>query len=244
MPVLPPIFNRRALPLWLVNCSLLAVDCCFAAGEATTFRRPMDRIASLDPAQAVSVYASHAVALAYETLLRHAPAPPPYAPAPALAGLPEVSEDGLTLVFTLNPAARFWPDPCLPEDGRPLTAHDVVYTFKRLCDKRGDAASDWILLDRVRGMRDFADATPALAEDAPYPELDSLRALDDHTLQILLARPSPELPWLLTLPSTGIVPHEAVAFYKNRFGGGPPRRGAGPPPAGGGHPREGVGAGP
>ncbi|MCL1887783.1 MAG: ABC transporter substrate-binding protein [Kiritimatiellaeota bacterium] len=187
--------------------------------RAAAFRRPMERVSSLDPAQSVAVYSSHAVALVYETLLRYAPGPPPYTLEPALAtALPEVSDDGLTLTFTLDPAARFWPDPCLPEGGRPLLAHDVVYTLKRLCDKRGDAPSDWILLDRVRGMRAFADATAALPPDAPYPEFESLRALDDHTVRILLARPSPELPWLLTLPSTGVVPHEAVAFYKNRFG--------------------------
>ena len=187
--------------------------------SAATFRRPMERIASLDPAQSVSIYSSHAVALVYETLLRYKPAPPPYALEPALAtALPDISDDGLTLTFSINPAARFWPDPCLPEGGRPLTAHDVVYTFKRLCDKRGTAESDWILLDRVRGMKAFAEATRTLAESAPYPELDSLRALDDHTLQIILERPAPELLWLLTLPATGIVPHEAVAFYKNRFG--------------------------
>jgi len=165
------------------------------------------------------VYSSHAVALVYEPLLRYAPGPPPYTLEPALANaLPEVSEDGLTLTFSLNPGARFWPDPCLPEGGRPVTAHDVVYSFKRLCDKRGAAASDWILLDRVRGMREFAASTAELAPGAPYPGLDSLRALDDRTLQIILTQPSPELPWLLTLPSTAIVPHEAVAFYKTRFG--------------------------
>ncbi len=178
----------------------------------------MERIASLDPAQSVSVYSAHAVALVYENLLRYAPTPPPYALEPALAtALPDVSADSLTYTFSLNPAARFWPDPCLPEGGRPLTAHDVIYSFKRLCDKRGDTPSAWIVIDRIRGMKDFANRTTGLPDDAPYPELDSFRALDDHTLQIILARPSPEFSWLLTLPATAVIPREAVAFYKKRF---------------------------
>jgi peptide/nickel transport system substrate-binding protein len=62
----------------------------------------------------------------YETLLTYVDG----APAAGLAGLPEVSEDGLTYTFTLPEGVTF-------HDGDPLTASDVVWSLEQ---SRGETA--------------------------------------------------------------------------------------------------------
>ena len=60
-----------------------------ACGE-TVFRRGMERVSSMDPAAAASLYAARAVQLVYEPLLEFDYAARPYRLAPGLAdSLPE-----------------------------------------------------------------------------------------------------------------------------------------------------------
>ncbi|GAB2947993.1 ABC transporter substrate-binding protein [Micromonospora polyrhachis] len=54
-------------------------------------------------------------------------------PVPALAEkLPEVSPDGQTVTFTLRPGVTF-------HDGTPLTADDVVFTYRAVLDEKTDS---------------------------------------------------------------------------------------------------------
>ena len=78
-----------------------------------TFRRTIERVTSLDPAEAASVYAARGVALIHETLLEYDYEARPYRLIPGLAAeLPQISADGLGYTFRLAPGARFHPDPC------------------------------------------------------------------------------------------------------------------------------------
>ena len=111
------------------------------AGDAV-YRRTIERVTSLDPADAASVYASRCVALVYEPLLEYDYSARPYALRPCLAAeMPEVSDDGLRYTFRIDTNATFTADACfgLDETGAPLARHveaeDFVYSFKRLADE-------------------------------------------------------------------------------------------------------------
>ena len=199
----------------------LLVAAALAAGEGTAvLRRNIERIPSLDPVQAQSVGAARAVALVYETLLEYDYEARPYALCGCLAeGLPDVSDDGLSLTFHLRPGVLFGPDECFStrekhetSGTRELTAEDVVYSFKRLADCNLGTGSWWILQDRIEGLNDFHNATTNAPAnyDAPIPGLE---AVDAHTFRIRLTRPCPQFLWCLAMPPTAIVPREAVERY-------------------------------
>lgn len=196
-----------------------------AAAPRATYRRTIERVASLDPAEAVSVYAARAVSLVYETLMEYDYEARPYRLIPGLArAWPAISSNGLDYTFTLDPAARFMPDPCFGTDaagrprGRPVTADDLVYSFKRLADARLASPGYWLLDGRVRGLDRFHQASRA--DDATDYDLpvEGLAALDARTFRIGLAAPCPPFIWMLAMPYTAVVPREAVETYGRRFG--------------------------
>ena len=192
----------------------------------TVFRRSMDRVASMDPAAASSIYASRAVSMVYETLLEFDYRARPYTLVPGLAvRVPEVQSNGCVYVLSLDPQARFHPDACFGMDGagrpqsRAVTAQDVVYSLKRLADRRVVSPGAWLVVDSIAGMRAFADVS-ALGNRTDYslPVL-GLQALDAQTVRIELVHPMHPFLWYLALSYSAVVPHEAVSYYGADFGG-------------------------
>lgn len=208
--------------------ALLLVALAPAAPRAADIplRRHLDRVPSLDPIQATSVSAARAVALVYETLLEYDYAARPYRLRGGLAiDLPEVSDDGRTLTFTLRNDVRFGPDACFGSaaDGSPssraLTAEDVVYSFKRLADAKLSSPAYWVLENRIEGLDAFREASRAEGPTDYALPVAGLQALDPRRVRLTLTAPSPQLLWALAIPSTSIVPREAVESYgATRFG--------------------------
>lgn len=102
---------------------------------ASTFSRPMERVVSIDPAQARSVYDAHAVGLLYETPLAVDYRARPYRLVDGFCRLPEVSSDGLVYVFRLS------------RDDAGLTAHDMVRSLERLRDPTVVSPNGWMMKD-------------------------------------------------------------------------------------------------
>ena len=103
---------------------------------AATFTRTLERVASMDPAMARSVYDSHAVQLVYEPPLEVDYEARPYKLVPCFCEMPEVSEDGLVYVFRTL-------------DGRrgTLGAADLVRSLERLRDPKVVSPNGWIMKD-------------------------------------------------------------------------------------------------
>ncbi len=165
--------------------------------NAGTFRRPLERVASMDPLRAAAVYDSQAVMLVYEPLLNVDYYAKPYRLVPGLCELPEVSADGKVYTFTVRDGARFHDDGCFGTErrGRAVTAEDIVYTLKRLADRKNASSGMW---------------TVASVEKA--------EALDMRRVRITLKAPLHVFPWLMAMAYTGVVPHEAVEMYGAKFG--------------------------
>ncbi|MFH8529111.1 ABC transporter substrate-binding protein [Streptomyces tendae] len=80
---------------------------------------------------------------------------------PALAtALPKVTDDGRTYTYTLRDGVKF-------SDGEPLTAQDVVYTYRTVLDEKTNntARSE---LDAVEGVRASGDDTVVFTLKYPY----------------------------------------------------------------------------
>jgi ABC-type transport system substrate-binding protein len=173
-----------------------------------------------DPVDAVDVESAREVSYVYEGLLEYAYLERPYHPIPRLTqGMPDISSDGLTYTFTIKPGVRFIDDPCFPGGkGREVVAADFVYSFKRVLDPHLESQGDWIFAGHVLGADDWVKEIGAISGPVDYSvPLPGFQATDKYTLQIQLAKPYPQLLYVLTMCYAFVVPHEAVEFYGQQF---------------------------
>ena len=165
------------------------------------FRRSIERVASMDPLRSASVCDAAVVSLVYEAPLDVDYYARPYRLRPGLCELSTLSPDGLVYTFTVRPGSRFHPDPCfgaMAAEGRPVTAHDIVYSLRRLGAKENASCGMWIMDGVAR-----------------------VEARDERTVVVTLKKPLHIFPWLMAMPNTVAVPQEAVARYGTSFGGHP-----------------------
>ena len=151
-------------------------------------------IASLDPAFAKNQSITWAIHQLYNTLVEVDSA---LHITPSIAKRWEISEDGKVYTFYLRDDVFFHDDVCFEKrKGRKLVAKDVVYSFKRLSDKKMASPGAWIFNDKVNPVNGFI-------------------AIDDTTLQVRLTRPYHPILGILSMQYCSIVPDEAV----NKYGG-------------------------
>ncbi|MBO5751602.1 MAG: hypothetical protein J6R80_04285 [Kiritimatiellae bacterium] len=116
----------------------------FAVLATAVFTRPMERVSTMDPAQARSVYDSHAIALVYETPLEIDYKKRPYCLVPGFCEMPEVSDDGLTYIFRRRAGAN----------ATKLTMADMARSLERLRSPKTVSPNAWIMkdVDTVRSL--------------------------------------------------------------------------------------------
>ena len=108
----------------------------------------------------------------------------------------ETSDDGLTWTFYLRGGARW-------SDGKPVTAHDFVFSLRRLLDPATAASLAYFLYPVVNAEAVNTGKVP--------PDALGVRALDDHSLEIRLEMPFPFLAERLFYPTGAPVPAHVVA---------------------------------
>lgn len=99
----------------------------------------------------------------------------------------DISRDGLTYTFYLDPAAAW-------SNGDPLTADDFVWSWRRVVDPETGASYGRMLAPVKNAESIFAGALP--------PEQLGVSALNDRTFQVQLEHPTPYFLGLLTHPTT------------------------------------------
>ena len=153
-------------------------------------------IASLDPAFAKNQSIMWAVHQIYNTLVE---TDDNLNMVPSLASSWEVSADRREYTFHLRTDVFFHDNEAFPGGkGRRMTAHDVLYSFKRIINRNTASSGAWIFNNRVDSSRGFS-------------------VLNDSTFRLQLLRPFNPVLGLLSMQYCAIVPQEAVEKYGKDF---------------------------
>lgn len=191
-------------------------------GEKTRYGALAGKVRGLDPMDIGDTYSGAIGANFYETLYDYHYLKRPYEVVPQLAdGMPQYSDDQLTVTIKIKPGVYFHDNECFPNGkGRELKAADFVYSWKRLADLKNRSKNWWLIDGRIVGLNEFREYTKGVANkaDVDYDrEVEGLTAVDDYTLQIKLAEPVPDLLFRLAHTPLSVVAREAVDHYGDRI---------------------------
>ena len=172
-----------------------------------------------DPQATSDLYSGHVQRGIFEPLYAYDYLARPYRLVPlTAAALPEISPDGRTWTIRIKPGILFADDPAFKGRKRELTAHDFVYSWKRLLDPRMRSPYLWYLDGKLVG----ADKVLPKAKEAGKldydAEIEGLRALDKHTLQIRLVEPDYVLMGYMAHNAMSAVAREVVEAYGDASG--------------------------
>lgn len=122
---------------------------------------------------------------------------------PAAADRWEISPDGKTWTFYLRKTGRW-------SDGRPVTAHDFVYTFRRSLSY--ETANPYAAFySDIVGAKSYSQTPNA------DPSMLGVRAVDTHTLTVETTHPAPYLGLILSVPTSMPVPRWQVEKHGPRW---------------------------
>src|SRR5688500_12849704 len=179
---------RRLLALLAATLALAS----HAAGPTRVLRCAFEIAeTSFDPPRVSDLYSNIVngavfdAPLAYDYLAR----PSKLKPNTAVA-LPEVSADGTTYTVRIKPGIYFAEDPAFKGKKRELTAHDYVYSMKRVLDPKLRSSQIAELEPHVVGAEEKVSRArkgEKFDYDAPF---EGIKALDRYTFQVKLIHPT------------------------------------------------------
>lgn len=121
-------------------------------------------------------------------------------------------EGGTVYTFTLRADARF-------HDGRPVTAHDVVYSWERAAAPELESDTVLTYLGDVVGVKEM--------RDGEADHIAGLRVIDERTLQVTIDEPKPYFLHKITYPVAFVLDRANVEsdpeWYRAPNGTGPYR---------------------
>ena len=146
---------------------------------------------TFDPQKVADVYSLFIIDTIHDTPLEYDYLARPLKLRPrTLAAMPEVTDNGQTYTLRVRPGIFFDDDPAFGGKKRELTAHDYVYSMKRVLDPKlaspilaeieGVILGSENLLKKARKENRFD-------YDAPF---EGIKALDRYTFQVRLEHPS------------------------------------------------------
>jgi oligopeptide transport system substrate-binding protein len=152
---------------------------------------------TLDPAKSTGVPEANIQVELFEGLLTYSASG---AVVPGVAEKWEISDDGLTYTFHLRDSK--W------SNGDPVTAGDFVYSLRRLVDPA--TASDYAYI-----VDDIANASDIRQSKEKDVTKLGVQAIDDHTLKITVAHPTPYFLGLLRHSSLLPVNEKSIKAHPN-----------------------------
>jgi ABC-type transport system substrate-binding protein len=212
------MLNHKAslsLTVVLLFSVLTTISCTHKADDENALHIPMKvNIKGLDPANSNDLYVAQVISTVYETLYHYQYLKRPIEVEPSLATtMPEISKDGLTYTIHLKSGLRFQDSEVFPDGkGRDVTAQDIIYSWKRLADPAIQSEGFWVFDGKVKGINEWR-LKKGKGEATYDTPVEGLKAVDDHTLVIQLLKPYFQLVYILTMPYTAILPHEAIEKY-------------------------------
>ena len=162
-------------------------------------------VASLDPARLTAVQDGRVAAALFEGLVVIDPRG--LEVRPGVAARWDISDDRLTYTFTLRPEARW-------SDGRPVTAEDFAYAWRRGLDPK-TAADYAYMLYPIRGARAYYET--ALKEGRADESRVGVRVEGPHRLVVRLEQPTAYFLDLAAFSTYLPVRRDVVETYGDRW---------------------------
>lgn len=132
--------------------------------------------------------------------------------------MPEVTEQGKVFTFKIKPGIYFAPDSAFKSKKHELTAHDYVYTFKRVLDPANRSPNASFIEGKIVGLDDVAikaKKTGKFDYDAP---IAGLKAIDKYTLRIELKATDYNFLYVVAYGGFGAVAREVIEAYGDQTG--------------------------
>jgi len=124
--------------------------------------------------------------------------------------LPVISDGGRRYTIKVRRGIHFADHPAFGGNARELTAHDYVYSIRRVLDPAVRSYSLYLLENRLAGLDPvLAQARKAGKLDYEAP-IEGLKALDRYTLEIRFTEPNYAFVHWLTTIAFAAVAHEVV----------------------------------
>ena len=172
-----------------------------------------------DPQAAGDVYSNAVNRAIFDCLFKydHLARPLKLVPNTAVA-MPDISADGKTWTIRVRPGIYFADDAAFKGRKRELTAHDYVYSWKRILDPRMRSNALNAIEGRIydpAGVIAKAREAGKLDYDTP---IEGLQAIDRFTIRLKLNFPDTELLANLSTSSFGAVAREVIEAYADASG--------------------------
>lgn len=124
----------------------------------------------------------------------------------------DVSKDGLTYTFHLRKNAKW-------SDGKPVTAEQYVYSWKRIIDPATGADYMTLLAElNIKGAQEIVDASDDLKKAEKLIDNLGVKAKDDYTLEVTLAKPTPFFINAMTMKVLVPVREDKVKAAGDKYG--------------------------
>lgn len=173
-----------------------------------------DQPATLDPGQTQYPDETAVLRAIAEPLLK--PAADLSGVTPAAAQGYDVTNNGTVYTFHLRRNAQY-------SDGVPVKAQDFVYAWQRLIDPRLAAPNATFFASAVQN----GDQVSALDPQRDASRIDAaletlgLKAVDDFTFKVTLARPDPAFTWIAAMPAGAPIRPDLVKKYADKWAASP-----------------------
>jgi len=207
------LLSSVALAPWSIRATAQSKDS--AAVKTLRIAFPVAET-GFDPVQSQDLYSATINAHVFDAPLEYDYLARPVKLRPnTAAALPEISTDFRALTLRIRPGIFFADDPAFKGKPRELTAHDYVYSWKRIFDPRWKSQNLYLLENsRIIGL-DALRKRALSGQPFDYDkEIEGLHALDRYTLQIRMAEPNPRFIYNLSAAQPmGAVAREVVEAY-------------------------------
>jgi len=210
--------------LFLCSLALLAPACTPSSSPDASGKKivriPMgDDPKGADPAQANDQVSAELAGYIFEGLLQFSYLGPAGEVEASLAeSLPILKDGDKTLIFRIRKDVVFQDDPAFVDGkGRQVTAHDFVYSFKRIADPKLISPNWWMFEGMIVGLNEWREALKTAAPEERQAiwdqEIPGLKASSSHTLEMRLTRSYPQLYQILAMTHASVVAREVVNKY-------------------------------
>lgn len=132
--------------------------------------------------------------------------------------MPQISEEGRVLEFTLKPGILFSPDPAFKGQPRELVAQDYVYSLMRIMDPRNRSPHQSFIAGKIKGLDALAEQARKSGHFNYDAKVSGLQVQGKYQLRIELNDADHNFQYVLAYAAFGAVAREVIEKYDEQTG--------------------------